>query len=111
MNFQEMTVKAEKAIIDLQKSEEEYARLRALKETEPERLKILLASLKLESPETSDNKAETWAKDREEYKQAHSDHVEILEDFYLVQAKRMTAETIVEVWRSLNAAHNRGNPI
>jgi|GEM_PF-3087262 len=100
----------EKAVAYLVDSEDEYARLKALISTEKKKLEIELASLKIESPETSDAKSDTWAKSQPAYQKAVDLYHDVLESFYLLDAKRHRAELVVEIWRSVNSARSRGNP-
>ena len=102
--------KTEKAVQYLADSEIEYSQLKASKETEKKRLEIVLAGLIMESHEKSHAMAETASKSHPEYLKSIEIYHDVLESFYLIEAKRARAETTIEVWRSVNAARGRGNP-
>ena len=104
MNFQ----KAEQALEYLRESESELARLKAGHQAEKERLKIVLASLQLDAPESTQAGKERWALASEEYKQALTDWQDFMEAFYEVEAKRKRAELTIEMWRSYNSAQSKG---
>lgn len=111
MDYHEVERQAEKAVEYLAESEGKYAHLKALKELAGERLKITLASLKIETQASSDAKAETIARANPEYAKLVDEIGDILEEFHYIEAKRARANTAVEVWRSANSSRNRGNPI
>ena len=103
---------AEKSLKYLQDSEEDYGRLKALVKYAPERIKAQVAQLILDpdNPESSQAGKKAWA-------EAHKDHEHIVDSFetvsnelFVIQEKRVRAETTIEFWRSHNAAQKLGNP-
>ena len=106
MNYLE---KAEAALLYLAESEAEYARFRALKDSEKERLKILHASLVLDSNESSQTAKDKDALSNKTYQAATEEWHTILENYYLIEAKRKRAELTIEMYRSVNAAMKKGN--
>ena len=100
---------AEKALMYLADSEEEYARYRGLKETEKERMKITHASLTMDSREKTQGRQALDAYSSEDYIKSLEQYHEVLEHFYLIDAKRKRAEITVEVWRTEEASRRRGN--
>ena len=101
--------KAEKAIQYLADSEEEYARLKAGHQAEKERMKVIKASLMMESGESTQKGKEIDAESHEDYKDALTDWQTFMEEYYLVEAKRKRAELTIEMYRSVNSALKRGN--
>lgn len=102
-------IKAEQAIEYLRESEESYSSLKAQHQAAKERLKVVEASKKLDSGETSDNKATTKARASNDYGNALRLWEDTLEAFYLIEAKRKRAELTIEMYRSVNSALKKGN--
>ena len=100
---------AEKALLYLAESEQEYARYRALRETEKERLKIVHASLAMDSTESSQSAKSLDSYSNNSYIEALAQYHEAIEAYYLIEAKRKRAEITVEVWRTEEASRRRGN--
>lgn len=100
---------AEKALLYLAESEEEYARYRALRETEKERLKIIHASLAMDSTENSQAAKSLDSYSNNAYIDALANYNDVIEAYYLIEAKRKRAEITVEVWRTEEASRRRGN--
>ena len=101
----------EKALNYLSESELEWSELKANKETEHKRLEITLASGIIESSESSQAGKKVDSQDSQAYKEAVEDSRQVLEAFYLIDAKRTRAMVTIEVWRSLNSSRNKGNII
>jgi len=101
--------RVEMAVKYLAESEEEYARLKASIISEKKLLEVTLASLMMESPENSAAKSEMWAKNHQDYGKAIEIYHNVLESYYLLDAKRHRAEQTIEVWRSVNSSRNRGH--
>lgn len=99
----------EKAVDYLQESEEEYARLKASITSEKKFLEVTLASLSMDSPENSAAKSKLWAESHQDYVKAVETYHNVLESYYLLDAKRHRAEQTIDIWRSVNSARNRGN--
>lgn len=101
--------RAEKAIEYLEASEADFARLKALTKYAPERLKAYLATLMLESTETSQAAKKTAAEGHIEYEQTIDSFETISREFFELQEKRHRAELAIEMYRSVNSAMKRGN--
>ena len=101
--------KAELAIKYLYESEGEYARLKGLIKLIPERMKIMKASLIMESEEKSATAKQTWAEGHKDFEMTVDSCEKSYEDFYLIEAKRARAELTIEMYRSINSAMKRGN--
>jgi hypothetical protein len=100
--------KAEEALGYLARSEEDFARLKALHLAEDKRRKIVRASCFLDSDGTAAERNQK-AEDHRDYRQAVEDWNVALEDFYLIDAKRKRAEITIEMFRSVNSSMKRGN--
>ena len=100
---------AELAIDYLQQSEEAYASLKATHQAEKERLKIVEASCMLDSDAKTVKDRETEAKTNKAYKEALEDWQRVMEEFYLIEAKRKRAELTIDMYRSVNSALKKGN--
>ena len=103
--------KAEKAIEYLAESEQEYARLKAVVKYAPERIKMYLATLVLESDKKTVAERTSASMAHPEYEQTINSFELISNEFYEIQERRNRAELTIEFWRSLNAAQKLGNPI
>lgn len=101
--------KAEKAIDYLRDSEQAYASLKAQHQALKERIKITESSRILDSNEKTQGMKEHDARSSEDYLLAVSEWESILQEFYLVEAKRKRAELTIEMYRSVNSALKRGN--
>ena len=101
--------KAEAAIQYLGESETDFANLKAQHQALKERIKIELASLEMESPESTQAGKATWAKANIAYLDAVTDWEQAMASFYLVEAKRSRAELTIDMFRSVNSAMKRGN--
>ena len=99
---------AERALKYLADSEEEYARLKAQKSVQPERIKIVEAQGYLDSTETTIDARKADARSSRAYEQEIIDMDTIEHDYILVHEKRKRAEITIEVWRSWNAAKQKG---
>ena len=106
MNYLE---KAEKAIEYMASSESEYARLKALVKYAPERLKAYLATLELESTETTQAGKKTAALAHQEYEQLVDSFETVTQEYNVISEKRRRAELMIEMYRSVNSAMKRGN--
>jgi hypothetical protein len=103
------TENMEAALNYLAESELEWSELKATKETESKRLEITLASGIIDSGESSQAGKKVDSQDSRAYKEAVEDARQVLEHFYLIDAKRTRAMVTIEVWRSLNSSRNKGN--
>ena len=100
---------AEKALKYLQDSEDSYASLKATHQAEKERLKITEAACVLDSDAKTVKDREMQAKTTNEYKDAVEQWQQVMEEFYLIEAKRKRAELTIEMYRSVNSSMKRGN--
>ena len=101
--------KAEKAIEYLAESEQEYARLKALVKYAPERLKMYLSNLEMESDEPTQAGKKTAALAHSEYEQTVNSFETITQEYNEIAEKRRRAELMIEMYRSVNSALKRGN--
>ena len=100
---------AEQAIQYLSDSEDSYASLKATHQAEKERLKITEAACVLASDLKTVKDREMQAKTTTAYSEALEQWQQVMEEFYLIEAKRKRAELIIEMYRSVNSALKRGN--
>ena len=98
----------EKALHYLAESEEEWANLRASKDLESKRLEIVLSSGIIESNSSSIAGKTVDARLTEDYKRVIEENQQLLEAFYLIDAKRKRAEILIDTWRTLEASRRRG---
>ena len=98
----------EKALHYLAESEEEWANLRASKDLESKRLEIVLASGIIDSNSSTQAGKRVDSINSQAYKEVIEDYQQILETFYLIDAKRTRAEILVTTWRTLEASRRRG---
>ena len=103
------TENMEKALHYLAESEEEWANLRASKDLESKRLEITLASGIIDSNSSSVAGKTVDSRNSKDYKEAVEEYQQLLEAYYLLDAKRTRAMTTIEVWRSINSSRNKGN--
>ena len=103
------TENMEQALHYLAESEEEWANLRASKDLESKRLEITLASGIIDSNSSSVAGKKVDALNSKDYKETVEEYQQLLESFYLIDARRRRAEITVEVWRSINSSRNKGN--
>lgn len=98
----------EKALEFLATTDEEYARLRALTSGLDRQLKTIKALAFRASRESSATAREQEAACSPMYTE-HLKKIELAEtEFYTLHERRNTAVTLIDCWRSLNAARNRG---
>jgi hypothetical protein len=98
----------EEAILFLAHSDVDYARARTLYEGLSEQRKTVKAANFLRSGAGSAAAREQDSYNSFEYK-AHLEKMEVAQLEYLtLQAKRTTEAIIIDCWRSLNAARNKG---
>ena len=100
--------KMEKALEYLAESEQEYAELRASKDLESKRLEITLASGIIDSNSSSVAAKKVDAQVSEDYKETVEQYQQLLEAYYLIDAKRKRAEILIDTWRTLEASRRRG---
>ena len=100
--------KMEKALEYLAESEREWAELRAGKDLESKRLEITLASGIIDSNSSTQSGKKVDALDSEDYKETVEQYQQLLEAFYLVDAKRKRAEITIDTWRTIEASRRRG---
>lgn len=98
----------EKALTYLAESEEEYANLRASKDLEGKRLEITLSSGIIDSNSTTQAGKKVDAQNSRDYKETVEQYQDLLEAFYLIDAKRKRAEILIDTWRTLEASRRRG---
>lgn len=103
--------KMEGALNYLAESEEEWSNLRASKDLETKRLEITLASGIIDSNESSVAAKKVDSLNSTEYKETVEQYQQLLEAYYLIDAKRTRAITTIEVWRSVNSSRNKGNVV
>jgi len=101
--------KAEKALDYLAETEAEYARLKALVKYAPDRLKMYLAALMLESEEKSATAKKTTAEAHPEYEQTVDSFETISKEFFEIDEKRKRANMTIEMFRSVNSSLKKGN--
>ena len=95
----------------LANSDVDYARAKTLFDGLTEQRKTIKANCSLRSGEKTASRAEMIAYTMPDY----SMHLQKMETAHLeyltLQAQRITAGTVIEVWRSLNAARRQGTVI
>lgn len=101
----------ETALHYLAESEQEYSELRASKDIEKKRVEIVLNSGIIDSTASSISGKKVDSMATREYKEAIEQENDVLEAFYLIDAKRRRAEITIDVWRSINSSRNKGNVI
>ena len=100
--------KLEGAMQYLAETDEEWARLKSNVEAKDYARKSIRAEIKLEK-KGSNNLRLDIAEASSEYQNACKDKTDAMYDFLVVDARRKRAQLTIEVWRSLNAARNKGN--
>ena len=89
-------------------SDEEYARCRARHDSLCNARAVVRSKLFMGSAEKSATAREHQAQNSQYYR----DHLELIDnanaDMLILQNKRSTAHTLIDCWRSLNAARNKG---
>ena len=98
----------EAALNYLAESEQEWSELRASKDLESKRLEITLASGIIDSNSSTQAGKKVDALDSKDYKETVEQYQQLLEAFYLVDAKRKRAEITIDTWRTLEASRRRG---
>ena len=98
----------EKALHYLGESEQEWSNLRSEKDLETKKLEITLASGIIESKSDTQSGKKVDALVSKEYKDLISHYSDLLEAFYLIDAKRKRAEILIDTWRSIEASRRRG---
>lgn len=101
----------EQAVDYLARTDLEYARARALYEGFTEQRKVVKARQFSQSRASS-----MTGKEQDAYNSMHyQQHLQKIQDAHIeyltLQAKRATETTIIDCWRSLNAARNKGQII
>lgn len=102
-------LQAERSLNFLQESEEAFARLKATHQANDHRRKIVRAGLALDSSESSQSGKILWAEAHVEYTQAVNDWRQSVEDYELINAKRIRACLLIEMFRSTHSAQKKGN--
>lgn len=98
----------ERAVAYLAETDEPFARAKALYEGLCEQKKIIKANNYQQSRETTASAREHAAYNSMEYRR-HLDKIQDANvDYLLLQARRATQVTVIDCWRSLNAARNKG---
>jgi hypothetical protein len=96
----------EKKLIFLAESDKTYALLYAAKDAHKDKLKLLKAKAFLESTgSVAERNAE--ADCHPDVARCIEEGENVLADFKLLEAERARANTVIEVWRSLNASRRR----
>ena len=104
MNLDESHV--EQKLKFLAETDARYSQLYAAKDAYKERVKLYKAKAFLESTGTI---AERQAKadSHPDVERAINEHEDMTADFVLLKSERDRAETVIDVWRSLNASRRR----
>ena len=98
----------EKALNYLAESEEQWSELKASKDLESKRLEITLASGIIDSNSDTQAGKKVDSLNSVEYKDTVEQYQQLLEAFYLIDAKRKRAEITIDTWRSIEASRRRG---
>lgn len=99
---------AESALNYLAKTDQEWAEAKARVQATDYLRKSTRAEIKLEK-EAANNVRLDIAEASDTYRRVCGDHVDAIQAFALIDARRKSAELRIEVWRSENAARRRGN--
>lgn len=99
----------EKSLQFLIDTDKEHGELRGYQKALEKKEKIILAneSLKAKGSSMAENKA--IAESSEEYKKHIEEYETTCQEFFIIDARRATAEKIIDVWRTQNANQRRGN--
>ena len=100
--------KAEKALDYLAESEDEFSRMKAMHQAEKKRMDIVLASLIIESPESSQTAKKSWAEAHTDYSKALNLWEDAMTRYYEIDAKRERACLTIEMYRSWNSQQKKG---
>ena len=107
MNLDDINENAvEKKLIFLAETDEQYAQLYAAKDAHKERLKLEKAKAFLDSTGTVAER-NAIADCHANVEACIDDGENILVEYKLLEAQRGRAETVIEVWRSLNASRRK----
>ena len=101
----------EKSLFFLAETDEQYARARALHDGLCNQRPVLRSQLFMRSTEKSATAREHQAQTSDAYLQ-HLAKIDMANlDVLTLQAKRSTAQVVIDCWRSLNSARNKGQII
>jgi hypothetical protein len=96
----------ESALAYLAGTDKEYALLFAAKDAHKDKLKLTKAKAWLEATGTAGERTAT-ADCHPDTERCIEDAENVLVDFKLLEASRRRKETVIDVWRSLNASRRR----
>ena len=98
----------ERAVKYMADTDETYASAKARMIAGKERLKTVHAVAYLDAPGSNVKERESEALCSENYKLELEGYEESILEFETMKNKRLRAELVVEVWRSLNSARTKG---
>ena len=100
--------RVEQALAKLAKTDEQYGELRGTCDGLEYRIKIAEAQGYLNATGTQDER-KACARTSEAYRDLTAEYEATKTDYHILQAERKREELVIDVWRSQNATHRRGN--
>jgi len=100
--------KVEKAMDYLQSTDESFAQAKASMTAGKERLKTTFAQCYLDATGDNVKERESYALVSKDYRTQLEVYEESILEYEIIRNKRLRAELLIEVWRSINSARSKG---